>query len=43
MPWRGACSAGQVRDWCRETLNSVFPGDELTVVIPGYVATLALG
>jgi len=39
---RGACSAGQVRDWCRETLKAVFAGDELTVVIPGYVATLAL-
>jgi hypothetical protein len=39
---RGAASAEQVRDWCRETLRAVFAGDEVTVVIPGYVATLAL-
>jgi SAM-dependent methyltransferase len=39
---RGACSAEQARDWCRETLKAVFAGDEVTVVIPGYVATLAL-
>ena len=38
----GACTAGQVRDWCRETLKAVFAGDELTVVIPGYVAALVL-
>jgi SAM-dependent methyltransferase len=39
---RGACSAEQVRDWCQETLQAVFAGDEVTVAIPGYVATLAL-
>lgn len=39
---RGACSAEQVRDWCRETLKAVFAGEEVTAVIPGYVATLAL-
>jgi hypothetical protein len=39
---RGACSPEQVRDWCRETLKAVFAGDEVTVAIPGYVATLAL-
>jgi len=39
---RGACSAEQIRDWCRETLKAVFTGDEVTVIIPGYVATLAL-
>lgn len=38
----GACSAEQIRDWCRETLKAVFTGDEVTVIIPGYVATLAL-
>lgn len=30
-----------VYDWCRETLKPVFAGGELTVVIPGYIATLA--
>lgn len=39
---RGAGSAEQVRDWCRETLKAVFSGDEVTAVIPGYVATLAI-
>jgi len=39
---RGACSAEQVRDWCRQTLQAVFAGHEVTAVIPGYVATLAL-
>ena len=38
----GARSADEVRDWCRETLKAVFTGDEVTVIIPGYVATLAL-
>jgi len=38
----GASSADQVRDWCRETLKPVFAGDEVTAVIPGYVATLAI-
>jgi SAM-dependent methyltransferase len=39
----GAHSAEQVRDWCGETLKAVFAGDEVTAVIPGYVATLARG
>jgi SAM-dependent methyltransferase len=39
---RGACSAEEARDWCRETLKAVFAGGEVTVVIPGYVATLVL-
>ena len=38
---RGAYSAEQARDWCRETLKAVFADGEVTVVIPGYVATLA--
>lgn len=37
----GACSAEEVRDWCRQTLKAVFAGDDVTAVIPGYVATLA--
>jgi SAM-dependent methyltransferase len=38
---RGACSAEQARDWCQETLKAVFADGDVTVVIPGYVATLA--
>lgn len=38
---RGAYSADEARDWCRETLRAVFTNGEVTVVIPGYVATLA--
>jgi SAM-dependent methyltransferase len=38
---RGACSAEKARDWCLETLKPVFADDELTVVIPGNIATLA--
>jgi SAM-dependent methyltransferase len=38
----GACSAAEARDWCRETLEAVFADGEVTVIIPGYVATLAL-
>lgn len=37
---RGACTAGEARAWCAETLEPVFAGRELTVIIPGYVATL---
>jgi hypothetical protein len=37
---RGACSAEEARDWCRETLKAVFANGELSVVIPGYIATL---
>jgi SAM-dependent methyltransferase len=38
---RGAYSAEEARDWCGKTLKTVFADGELTVVIPGYVATLA--
>ncbi|WP_433221914.1 class I SAM-dependent methyltransferase [Dactylosporangium sp. CS-047395] len=37
---RGACTAEQARDWCRATLAPLFAGGELTVLIPGYAATL---
>jgi SAM-dependent methyltransferase len=37
---RGACRPGEARDWCQATLAPVFAGGEVTVVIPGYVATL---
>jgi SAM-dependent methyltransferase len=37
---RGACSAEEARDWCQETLKAVFADGEMTVVIPGYIATL---
>ena len=37
---RGACSAEEARNWCRGTLKAVFAPGALTVVIPGYVATL---
>jgi SAM-dependent methyltransferase len=36
---RGACSADEARNWCRETLEAVFADGEVTVIIPGYVAT----
>lgn len=39
---RGACSAEEASHWCRATLKAVFADGEVTVVIPGYVATLAL-
>jgi SAM-dependent methyltransferase len=38
---RGACSAEQARDWCGATLKAIFAAGKVTVVIPGYVATLA--
>jgi SAM-dependent methyltransferase len=37
---RGACSAQEARDWCRQTLEKVFADGDVTVVIPGYIATL---
>ena len=37
---RGA-DAEEIRDWCRETLATVFASGEETVLIPGYVATLS--
>jgi SAM-dependent methyltransferase len=39
---RRTYSAEEARDWCRKTLKAVFAAGEVTVVIPGYVATLAL-
>jgi SAM-dependent methyltransferase len=38
---RGAHSAEEARDWCRETLQPVFAEGDVTVVVPGYIATLA--
>jgi SAM-dependent methyltransferase len=38
---RGACRAEQARDWCESTLKAVFADGDVTVVIPGYLATLA--
>ena len=38
---RGACGAEEARTWCRETLEPVFANGEVTVVIPGNIATLA--
>jgi SAM-dependent methyltransferase len=38
---RGACSAEEAHDWCRSTLKAVFADGDVTVVIPGYLATLA--
>jgi SAM-dependent methyltransferase len=35
-------SAQDARDWCGDTLEPVFADGELTVIIPGYIATLAL-
>ena len=37
----GACSPDAARDWCQATLESVFSGGPVTVVIPGHVASLA--
>jgi SAM-dependent methyltransferase len=37
---RGACSAEEAREWCAETLRPLFADGDVTVVIPGYVATL---
>ncbi|HXC82003.1 MAG TPA: methyltransferase domain-containing protein [Trebonia sp.] len=37
---RGASSAEEVREWCRGTLEAVFANGEVTVVIPGHIATL---
>jgi SAM-dependent methyltransferase len=38
---RGDYSAEEARDWCRQTLKPVFADGDVTVIIPGYVATLA--
>ena len=38
---RGDYSAEAAGDWCRATLEPVFADGDVTVVIPGYVATLA--
>lgn len=37
---RGACTAAEARDWCQATLQAVFADGEVTVLIPGYVATI---
>lgn len=37
----GACRPEEARDWCQTTLQPVFTGGAMTVVIPGQVATLA--
>jgi SAM-dependent methyltransferase len=39
---RGIYSAEAARDWCRETLKSVFADGEATVIFPGYVARVTL-
>jgi SAM-dependent methyltransferase len=38
---RGAYSAEEAREWCGETLKAVFANGEVTVVIPGHIATLS--
>jgi hypothetical protein len=38
---RGDCGAQEAREWCRGTLEAVFANGDLTVVIPGYLATVA--
>ena len=38
---RGAISGEEASDWCRTTLEPVFADGEVTVVIPGYIATLS--
>jgi hypothetical protein len=38
----GAHSANKVSDWCRRTLHEVFANGDVTVVITGYVAKLAV-
>lgn len=38
---RGAYGAEQARDWCQRTLKPVFADGDVTVIIPGYVATLS--
>lgn len=37
---RGACTAEEVRDWCRASLRPVFADGNVTVVVAGYLATL---
>jgi SAM-dependent methyltransferase len=38
---RGAYGAEEAREWCSETLEPVFAVGDQTVLIPGYIATLA--
>lgn len=38
---RGACDAEEAYGWCRDTLAPVFAAGDVTVVIPGYLATLS--
>lgn len=40
---RGVCGADEARDWCRATLEPVFSAGPVTVVIPGYLATIGRG
>ena len=37
---RGVSSAEEAEIWCRETLAAVFAAGAVTVVVPGYLATL---
>jgi hypothetical protein len=37
-----AARAEEADEWCRDTLSAVFADGGVTVVIPGYVASLAL-
>lgn len=39
---RGACTAEQAGECCRETLCAVFADGDMTVLIAGYVATIGL-
>jgi ubiquinone/menaquinone biosynthesis C-methylase UbiE len=38
---RGASSAEEARDWCQATLAPVFAAGDVTVTVPGYLATLS--
>jgi SAM-dependent methyltransferase len=38
---RGDCDAAEAEDWCRRTLTPVFAHGDVTVVFPGYVATIS--
>jgi hypothetical protein len=37
----GLSTEDEARDWCRASLEKVFAGGEVPVVIPGYLAVLA--
>jgi hypothetical protein len=38
---RGACTADEAHDWCRETLAPIFADGDVTVLVPGHLATLS--